>query len=300
SDVHGFTGSTGRRKPGIVMGHETAGEVTQVGQAVTGIAPGDRVAVNPLINCGRCEACLSGRPNLCEERLGIGWSVDGAYAEFVKAPAKNLLPLPAALPFEEAALAEPLAVALRAASLTPFHLGETAVVIGAGPIGLLTVLALKLEGAGRVIVCDLSPRRLALSARLGADHTVDSSQADPVQAVLDLTGGRGAHAAIEAVGLPATADQSIVMVRNGGQVTWVGNSAPRVEIPMQSVVTREVTVRGSYGFAGEFERAVALLGSGKVDVAPLIELLAPLEDGPDLFQDLASGQRDLAKVIFQP
>jgi L-iditol 2-dehydrogenase len=296
SDVHGYTGSTGRRTPGVVMGHEVAGEVVS---GAGGVGAGTRVALNPLVACGSCRACLEGRPNVCERRLGIGWSVDGGFAGLLKAPARNVVPLPDGLPFELAAMAEPLAVALRAANLTPLEAGGTAAVLGAGPIGLLTLMALRLRGAGRVVVVDLSASRLELARRLGADETVDAAQG-AVEAVRELTGG-GADVVVECVGVSATAAASVRMVRNGGAVTWVGNSAPVVEVPMQEVVTREVSLRGSYGFLPrEFGAAVAALDAGRVDAAALLGRVAPLEDGPALFEGLARGEIEDPKVVLRP
>lgn len=300
SDVHGFTGSTGRRRPGVIMGHEFCGTVEALGEGVSGHAVGERVVVQPIISDGTCPECRAGRPNLCLNRRGIGWSVNGGYAEFVSVPGQNALPLPAEVGWQEGALVEPLAVALHAANLTPLSVGDTVVVLGAGPVGLLTVLALKLRGAGRVIVSDLSPHRLDLARRMGADEVIHAGEVDPVETVRARTGGRGADAVLEVVGITATARQSVLMVRNGGNVTWVGNSAPTVEIPMQEVVTREITVRGAYAFVEEFLRAVELLRSERVDVTPLIELVAPLADGPVLVHDLARGTLDAVKVVLEP
>ncbi len=300
SDVHGFTGSTGRRSPGVIMGHEFCGTVEATGEGVSGYGPGDRVVVQPIVSDGTCPQCRAGRPNLCLNRRGIGWSVNGGYAEFVSVPQGNVLPLPAEVGWHEGALAEPLAVALHAANLTPLAVGDTVAVLGAGPVGLLTVLALKLRGAGRVIVSDLSPHRLDLARRLGADGVIHATDTDPVEEVRRLTGGLGADAVLEVVGVTATVRQSVQMARNGGHVTWVGNSAPTVEVPMQEVVTREVTVRGAYAFVDEFARAVELLRSGRVDVTPLIERVAGLEDGPELIHDLARGSLDAVKVVLEP
>lgn len=300
SDVHGFTGSTGRRKPGIVMGHEFAGTIQTIGEDVTGFGVGDRVVVNPLVTCGTCQACRNGRENICENRLGIGWSVDGAFAERVRVPERNLRRIPSTLEWPLASLVEPLAVALRAANLTPFALGDTVVVLGAGPIGLLCVLALRLKGAGTVIVSDLSPHRLELALRMGADHAINAQERDPVSRVRELTGGRGAQAVLEAVGVSATVEQSARMAQNGGAITWVGNAAPSVTVPMQEIVTRELTVRGSYGFGSEFDRALEILAAGRVDLRPLIEHVAPLQDGERLITALAKAQLEAVKVILEP
>ena len=300
SDVHGFTGSTGRRRPGVIMGHEFCGTVEALGGGVSGRAVGERVVVQPILSCGECARCRAGQPNLCLHRRGIGWSVNGGYAEFVSVPTRNALPLPDEVGWHAGALVEPLAVALHAANLTPLEVGDTAVVLGAGPVGLLTVLALKLRGAGRVIVSDLSPHRLGLARRLGADEVIHAGETDPVEEVRARTGGPGADAVLEVVGVTATARQSVQMARSGGSVTWVGNSAPNVEVPMQEVVTREVTVRGAYAFVGEFPRAVEPLRAGRLDVSPLLERVAGLEEGPGLIHDLARGTLDAVKVVLEP
>jgi L-iditol 2-dehydrogenase len=303
SDVHGFTGSTGRRSPGIIMGHEFAGQIESLVKSDSGeleFQIGDRVAVNPLITCGQCEPCRNGLENICERRKGIGWSVDGAYAELVSVPLRNLRRVPNTLDWQRAALIEPLAVAMRAANLTPLTLGATAVVIGAGTIGLLTVLALKRKGAGKVIVTDPLAHRLELAFKFGADLTINSKDVDAVQAVRDLTGGRGADAVVEAVGITATVEHSIRMARNGGAITWIGNSAPHVELPMQEVVTRELRIQGSYGFGNEFDRALEMLASNSLDVQPLIKMTAPLEQGEEIITGLAKGSLQTLKVVLTP
>jgi L-iditol 2-dehydrogenase len=308
SDVHGFTGSTGRRSPGIIMGHEFAGQIESLDKTgSSGIISGDlefqigdRVAINPLITCGQCEPCRSGLENICERRKGIGWSVDGAYAELVSVPLRNLRRVPNTLDWQRAALIEPLAVAMRAANLTPLELGATVVVLGAGTIGLLTVLALKRKGAGKVIVTDSQAHRLELAFKFGADLTINSKEVDAVQAVRDLTNGRGADAVVEAVGITATVEHSIRMARNGGAITWIGNSAPSVELPMQEVVTRELRIQGSYGFGNEFDRALEMLASNSLNIEPLIEMTAPLEQGEEIITGLAKGSIQALKVVLTP
>lgn len=298
SDVHGYTGSTGRRTPPLVMGHEVTGVVAEVGEAVSRVAPGDRVVVQPLLTCGACSNCRAGLPNICLHRTGVGMNFAGGYAELLRVPERLLYPLPARLGWAQGTLVEPLAVALRAANLTPLALGDTAVVVGAGPIGLLTLLALKLKGAGTVVVTDVSEHRLELARKLGAEVSVNVAEASALDTVRQLTGGEGAHAVVEAVGTTATVGASLELVRPGGHVTWLGNAAPQVELAMQALVTREVTVRGSYGFAGEFGRALELLAAGTLTPDALIEHTAPLRDGPELFRALAKGERAEVKVVF--
>jgi L-iditol 2-dehydrogenase len=226
--------------------------------------------------------------------------LDGAYAERILVPDALLLPLPDTLSYEDGALVEPLAVAMHAVNITPFELMDFVVIVGAGAIGLLTLLAARQRGAGSIIVTDRDPHRLGVARMLGADQTIDVGLSDPIAAIAAATNGRGADAVFEAVGIAATVAQSVAAARPGGQVTWIGNSAPEVELPMQQLVTRELTVRGAYGFVDEFEQAADALASGWIDARRIIECVAPLEDGPDLFRQLAAGSLSAVKVVLTP
>ena len=300
SDVHGFLGATGRRRVGVVMGHEAAGDVAEVGPGVTSVRAGDRVILRSILTCGRCERCRRGQSNLCQERQGMGMHFDGAYAERIVVPESLLLVMPDTLSYEEGALVEPLAVAMHAVNITPFALMDFVVVVGAGAIGLLTLLAARLRGAGSIVITDRSAHRLAVARSLGADLTIDVTAQDPVELVLAATDGRGADAVLEAVGIGATAVQSLRVARSGGHVTWIGNSAPTAELPIQELVTRELTLRGSYGFREEFEQAADALAAGTVDARRIIERLAPLDEGSDLFRELGAGELDAVKVVLMP
>lgn len=301
SDVHGFTGATGRRIPPMVMGHEFSGVISALGPGVTGHRVGDRVVVQPIITCGRCVNCLAGLPNICLNRRGLGMmTTNGSNAEAVAVPQQLLYDLPDEVPWEQAALVEPLSVAMHAANMSPIRLMDTVVILGAGTIGLLTLLACRLKGAGAVIISDLSPHRLEVARRLGADAAVNPAQEDLAAVVRKYAGEAGAAVVIEAVGITATARQSLELVRPGGHVTWIGNAAPTIEIGMQQVVTREITVRGVYAFNVEFGRAIEALRTRRVDVTPIIEQVAPLEAGPQIFHDLAKGTLDAVKVVLKP
>lgn len=302
SDVHGYIGATGRRTPGVVMGHEASGVVALVGEGVASVRPGDRVALRSVLSCGTCESCRAGRPNICGRRRGLGMHLDGAYAECVRLPEALVAPLPAELSFEQGAMIEPLAVAMHAVNITPIELMDHVVIVGAGTIGLLTLLAVRLRGAGRIVVTDRSRHRLDVARRLGADRAIDVDAGDPVAAVLEALDGAGADAVFEAVGSTPTVQQSVSIVRPGGHVTWIGNSEPRVELGMQDLVTKELTLRGAYAYGrdGEFDRAAATLASGRVDVRPLIERVAPLGEGTELFRELAEGRLAAVKVLLSP
>ena len=300
SDVHGYLGTTGRRPPGVVMGHEAAGVVSRVGEGVDGVAPGDHVTLRSILPCLLCDQCRHGWPNVCANRRGLGMHLDGAYADAVVVPEDGLLLLPPDLPLPEAALIEPLAVAMHAVDITPFALLDTVAIVGAGSIGLLTLLAARLRGAGRVLVTDRSAHRLQMARALGATDAFDVTRVDAAAAILDATGGRGADVVFEAVGSTPTVDQSVRAARLGGQVTWIGNSDPRVELGMQDVVTKELTLRGAYGYVDEFDRAARAIADRRVEVRPLIERTALLEDAVELFGELAHGRLDAVKVVLTP
>ena len=298
SDVHGFTGSSGRRTPGIVMGHEFAGTISELGPEVEGYAVGDGVVVMPLYT-----VAAGGDPyplNLSPHRRLTGMNEHGAYAQRVAVRAAQLFPKPAGLSWQRAALCEPMAVTLHAARITPINPMQKVAVIGAGPIGLLTMLAARLKGAGTVIVVDRSVHRLELAEELGADAVINVDGTDADAAIREMTGG-GVDVAFEAVGISSTARLSVEVTRNGGNITWIGNNARMIEVDMQSIVTREMSVRGSYGFdETDFAAAIEALSSGRLNVDPLVEEIAPLEDGPEIFRSLAAGENDLVKIILKP
>lgn len=305
SDVHGFDGSSGRRIPPIIMGHEGAGTVAAVGPEVTGWNTGDRVTFDSTIYCGECEYCRRGQVNLCDARQVIGVSCGdyrrhGAFAEYVIVPARVLYRLPPELPFAEAAMIEAVSVALHAVAVSGFSAGQTAVVIGAGMIGTLIVQALRVAGASHILVADLDPTRLAEAARSGAHTTINPKQGgDTVGQVLSQFRS-GVDHAFEAVGASATVEQAIAAVRKGGTVTLVGNIAPRIEIPLQSVVSRQIRLQGSAASSGEYPRAIELLASKQIDVRPLISSVEPLSKGAEAFHRLHSGEPNLIKIILTP
>jgi threonine dehydrogenase-like Zn-dependent dehydrogenase len=305
SDVQGLDGSTGRRRPPIIMGHEASGVIAAVGPGVSGWRPGDRVTFDSTIYCGRCDYCRAGRINLCRERRVLGVSCEeyrqhGAFAEFVAVPQRILYRLPDGLAFEHAALVEPLSIAVHAVRRTPLTLNDTAVVVGAGMIGLMLVQTLHAAGGGQIIAVDVAPDRLALAAKLGATATVNATSASAEKEILDLTHGRGADAAFEAVGLGATVDLAVRCVRKGGAVTLVGNVTPKVDLPLQLVVTRELTLHGSCASCGEYPACLDLLARGAVQVAPLISAVAPLAEGAAWFDRLYRKEPGLLKVVLTP
>jgi len=305
SDIHGFDGSSGRRIPPLVMGHEASGMVAEVGSAVKDLRAGDRITFDSMVYCGTCRYCRDGESNLCDQRRVLGVSCGdyrrhGAFAEYLAVPRRIVYRLPDSVSFEQAAMVEPLSVVFHALRLTPVRLGDTAVVVGSGMIGLLVVQALRRAGCGRVIAVDLEDSKLELARRLGANDGLNPKRCDVPAEVGALTGGRGADVAVEAVGATAPIQTAAACLRKGGALTLVGNLSPKVEFPLQWIVTREIRVTGSCGSAGEYPACLEALERGMIDVAPLISATAPLEEGAAWFDRLYQGEKGLMKVILKP
>jgi threonine dehydrogenase-like Zn-dependent dehydrogenase len=305
SDVHGMDGSTGRRRPPIIMGHEAAGLIARTGAAARGWAVGDRVTFDSTIYCGHCDFCRRGEINLCDNRRVLGVSCEayrqeGAFAEFVAVPQRILYRLPDGLSFEEAALVEPFAIALHAMRRAPVMLNDSVVVLGAGMIGLALVQALRLAGGGRLMVVDLADDRLALARKLGATHAINPARENAAAAILDLTQGRGADMAFEAVGVAPTVDLALSCLRKGGVATLVGNISPKIEFPLQAAVTRELTIHGSCASRGEYPAVLDMLGRGALQSGPLLSATAPLAEGAAWFDRLYRKEPGLLKVVLKP
>jgi len=305
SDVHGMDGSSGRRIPPIIMGHEASGTIEAVGRQVTDWQAGDRVTFDSTIYCGRCHFCRCGRINLCDNRRVLGVSCDefhqdGAFAEFVAVPQHIVYRLPDGLPFEHAAAVEPVSIAMHGVNRLPIRFSDTAVVLGAGMIGLLAVQMLRAAGCGRIIAVDVNQDRLDLAVRLGADQTLSPKEADVVEETLRLTAGRGADVAVEAVGITETVSTAIHAVRKGGSVSLVGNLTPQVDLPLQRVVTRELTLYGSCASVGEYPACLEMIARGTIDVATLISSVTPLSEGAAWFERLHRAEDGLMKVILTP
>jgi L-iditol 2-dehydrogenase len=305
SDVHGYDGTSGRRIPPLVMGHEAAGTIAAVGSQVNGFAVGDRVTFDSTVYCGACAFCRKGEINLCDDRQVVGvscgdYSRAGAFAEYVTVPARIVYKLPENLSFAEAAMLEAVSVALHAVAVSKLEGGETALVIGAGMIGLLTLQAARAAGCSRVFVADIDATRLKSASELGAHETILASGAELTRGILQLTEGRGVDVVLEAVGRNETIAASIDCVRKGGTVTLIGNITPQVNLPLQKVVSRQIRLQGSCASCGEYPEAMELMAAGKIRVDSLITAVAPLRDGPSWFDRLHSGEPNLMKIVLDP
>jgi L-iditol 2-dehydrogenase len=303
SDVHGMDGSTGRRRPPIIMGHEAAGVIAEVGKQVRDWKEGDRVTFDSTISCGACWYCQRGLINLCDHRTVLGVSCEeyrqqGAFAEYVALPHRILYRLPDTVSFEQAAMVEPVSVAVHAVNFTPVSLGDTAVVIGVGMVGLLVVQALRIAGCCKIIAVDLEPQKLELALTLGADVSLKADECDVVEEVKSHTHGRGADVAAEVIGLSPTIKTAVASLRKGGFLTLVGNFRPSVEIPLQAVVARELTLAGSCANCGEYPACLDLLGRRAINTDALVSATPPLAEGAAWFKRLYDREPGLLKVIL--
>ncbi len=335
SDVHGWDGSSGRRVPPIIMGHEASGIVERVGRDVTKVRPGDRVTFDSMVFCGSCSQCRSGRTNLCENLsvLGVtfrGQNRAGAYAEYAAVPERIVYRLPEGVPFIDAALTEPLSVAWHAARRFPLEPDAAVLVVGTGIIGSLLVKVLKQMGQRRIVAVDISPSKLERALRFGATDAVLSGSPGSGQAgSSDQTDGGGAQpggsaqtdggrdqpdcdaqlralapkgfeAAFDVIGLEGTVGLCIRHLRDGGALGLIGNVQKQIAFPLQDVVTREIRLSGSYGSAREYDRCLQSIADGDITVSDMVSAVAPMSEGNEWFHRLHDPSRGLLKVVLVP
>ncbi len=303
SELSGFLGHNALRTPPLVMGHEFAGEIVEVGREVTDFSVGDAVTVNPLTYCGQCRTCYMGLTQLCPERRLVGAHRPGAFAEYVSSPAFVTHKLPDGMSLRSGALTEPVGVGVRIGRLAGDVSGESALIIGAGPIGLLALQALQLAGAERIFIADLDPERLAMGGELGG-ITISPSAADQgddvVEIVKDATAGDGVAVSIDAVGTGGTRTQCVAATRNAGTLILSGLHEETSPMPAAAIIRQELTVRGSFAYgAADFADGLEELHAGHYRLDPWIEE-APLAEGGDWFQRLIRSPGNVSKVLLVP
>ncbi len=225
---------------------------------------------------------------------------DGSFAEYLAVPERILYAMPAALDFAAASLAEPTAGAAHAAAITPMAMGDSTAVIGSGLIGLLLIQILRAHSPGLVLALDTDPERRAAALAAGASVALDPADSASHGRILELTEGRGVDRSFEAVGSSAPIATAIAATRKGGSVTLIGNLSPRVELPLQSVVTRQISLFGSCAMAGEYPLVLRLLASGKIRSDSIISAKAPLSEGAEWFARLYAREKGLLKVVLEP
>jgi 2-desacetyl-2-hydroxyethyl bacteriochlorophyllide A dehydrogenase len=301
SELGGYVGENTLRIPPLVMGHEFSGEIVDIGPAVArskrDLVVGQRVTVNPLIHCGWCRACLSGRFNLCRERQIVGIHQPGSFADLVKAPATFVYPLPDQLSLEHAALAEPVGCAVRAVKLAGCTPLDRLLITGLGPIGLLTLQVAHSYGVTRIYATDTDPDRRAIGQEFGV-QVIDPLTEDVVQRIQTDTNGEGVEAAIDAVGLETTRQECIEAVARGGRVIFVGLHDEESTIQSNLVIRSEISLTGSFAYAPiDFVDGLTWLAGGALKIDPWL-IKVPLAEGRDSFERLLSKPGPVAKILL--
>lgn len=299
-------GARNIEKP-VVLGHELSGTIVEIGAAVSGYRAGQRVAVAPAIPCGDCVYCRRGVETMCERLRSIGYEFDGGLAEFMAVPGSAVRagcvnPVPDAVPFAEAALAEPLACVINAQELLNVGEGDTVVVIGAGPVGCLHAGLARLRGASAVVLVDMRPERLTLAGVFGIDLAVDASREDVRSRVLHATAGIGASVVIVAAPSARAQEQAVTLVARRGRINFFAGlpkSNPIISLDANAVHYRELTIVGSYGSRPEHNRqALQLVASGRLPIRSLIGLELPLDRVMEGMVAVEQGR--VMKVVVRP
>lgn len=305
SDVHGMDGSTGRRKPPIIMGHEAAGVIVKTGSDVKNWKTGDRVTFDSTIYLLNDWYTLKGLYNLSDNRMVLGVSPEeyrrhGAFADYVNIPQHILYKVPEEVTFTQAAMVEPVAVAAHAVELASVGWNDSVVVVGAGMIGLFVIQVLRSKGCGKIIAVDIETEKLKMAKKLGADYIFNQKTDNVKQEIIALTSNRGADCSFEVVGIDATVETAIESVRKGGTVTLIGNLSPFVRLPLQTVVTRQIRVQGSCAICGEYQAVLDMIARKQIDVNSLLSAEAPLSEGAVWFDRLYKKEPGLIKVVLIP
>ncbi|WP_067929566.1 NAD(P)-dependent alcohol dehydrogenase [Alicyclobacillus shizuokensis] len=305
SDVHyyehGRIGDFVVKKP-IILGHECAGIVVDVGRQVSRVKVGDRVAIEPGVTCGRCDACKSGRYNLCPEVQFLATPpYDGAFVEYLKHREDFVFPIPDSLSFEEAALVEPLSVGIHACKRAGVQPGSRVAVMGMGPVGLLTVVAAKAFGASEVYVTDLQPIRLEAAKHLGASVAVNVQERDPVEVIREMTDGAGVDVAVETAGNPRALQSALMSLKRGGRLGIVGLPAQdEIGMNVPFISSFEVDIFGVFRYANTYSQGIKFLASGNYDVRSLITDQYPLEKAKDALERARTNKSGSLKVMVYP
>ncbi|ALC83034.1 MULTISPECIES: NAD(P)-dependent alcohol dehydrogenase [Bacillus] len=305
SDLHYYThGRIGNyivEKP-FILGHECSGEVAAVGSSVNRFNVGDRVAVEPGVTCGHCEACKEGRYNLCPDVQFLATPpVDGAFVQYIKIRQDFVFSIPDSLSFEDAALIEPFSVGIHAAMRTKLQPGSTIAIMGMGPVGLMAVAAAKAFGAGTIIVTDLEPLRLEAARKMGATHVINIREQDPLNEIKTITNGRGVDVAWETAGNPKALQTALASLLRGGKLAIVGLPAQN-EIPLNVpfIADNEIDIYGIFRYANTYPKGIQFLASGIIDTKHLVTDKFTLEDTREAMERALNFKNESLKIIVYP
>ena len=306
SDVHYFhNGCCGSYKVDLsedyMLGHECAGTIVKVGEEVERLKVGDRVALEPGITCGECEQCKSGHYNLCPDVVFLATPpVQGCNEEYIAFPENMCFKLPDNVSTKEGALIEPLSVGFYASEQGGVKTGDTVVILGSGCIGLVTLLACKAHGAGKIIVADLVEARLQKAIELGAAEVINSGKEDALKKIEELTNGRGADVVFETAGSPVTIAQTPFIVRRGGTITLVGISAKEeITYNFAQIMDKEATIKSVFRYRNIYPKAIAAVSSGAINVKGIVTHEFDLEHIQDAYDEAVNNKTDLVKAVIK-
>ena len=285
----------------FVLGHEAGGTVVEVGKNVKNLKVGDRVALEPGKTCGHCEFCKQGKYNLCPDVVFFATPpVDGVFQEYVAHEAGLCFKLPENVSTMEGALIEPLAVGMHAASQGDAHLGQTAVVTGAGCIGLVSLLALKARGVSKVIVVDVMDKRLEKAKELGADYVINGMKEDTVARIMEITEGKGFDLGIETAGSQITASQQIKAAKKGATIVFVGYSASgEMTLPIGMALDKELTFKTVFRYRNIYPTAIDAVSTGKIDIKGIVTNYYELDDIQNALDSCVDNKADIVKGVIK-
>jgi L-iditol 2-dehydrogenase len=303
SDIHGYSGKTGRRSPGMVMGHEFCGAVEALGSSVKRFKIGQKVVVQPIIFCGKCEMCLSGNTSICPSKkfIGVDMGKVGGLSEYIAVPQNNVFCVPESLPYSLACLVEPFAVGVSAGRKADIQKGQSVAIVGAGVIGLIIVLMVRQKSPSKIFIIDKNVRKLELAQRLGG-IAINFTKENAIERILHDTNQKGADISIEAVGTSESVKTAMYAIKNGGRVIWVGNSQKNIDLNMQDVVVKGKSIQGIYCYSNDdFKKAIEFIDQNREIASEFVEEQVVPEYAPDLFGKLAKEELEVLRgiVLFE-
>lgn len=306
SDVHYYhSGRCGSYEVDLnedfMLGHECAGTVVEIGEDITSLQVGDRVALEPGITCGTCEFCKAGKYNLCPDVVFLATPpVQGCYEEYIAFPENMCFKLPDNVSTKEGALIEPLSVGFHAANQGNVQVGDTVVILGGGCIGLVTLLSCKAHGAGKIILADIVDARLEKAKELGATHVINSKEVDVKEEIARLTEGRGVDIVFETAGSPVTIAQTPFLVCKGGTIVLVGISAQEeINYNFAQIMDKEATIKSVFRYRNIYPKAIAAVASGAIDVNNIVTHEFDLEHIQEAFEEAVNNKTDLVKAVIK-
>jgi 2-desacetyl-2-hydroxyethyl bacteriochlorophyllide A dehydrogenase len=300
SDLAKYHGE--RIVPPMIMGHELSGIVLNTGKEIKNFKTGDRVTVDPIIFCGKCEFCKNGFTNICLNKRHLGvLDTTGSMAEYIVVPEKLVYGIPDEISYEVAAMIEPLTVAINAVNKSPEIEDKNILIVGAGTIGLLILQVIKIGKPKNIFISDINPTRLNFAKKAGADITIDVNSKDLIETINKNTDNKGIDISFEAVGLSSTVQQAMSVLKRKGTCVWIGNLEKMINIDMQQIVLNELNVHGSYGHVyGDFDKAIKILANKdiRINLENMITRRVALSDAAKIFKEMDKSIGDIIKIIL--